>query len=146
MLLLFVCALLDYAKQLEASGGQHVAVAQRAAHAVCKVNAQIETVREKDNQFDGWTFAKYLNGPENTRNYRNFAYARPGQALTMKRGFDPDSLIAKALAALLTADPEAQHAMGVTWARESGNCYVCSRTLTTPESIEAGIGPVCAGK
>lgn len=28
----------------------------------------------------------------------------------------------------------------------SGRCSRCGRTLTTPESIQAGIGPVCAGK
>lgn len=27
-----------------------------------------------------------------------------------------------------------------------GTCCVCSRTLTNEESIEAGIGPVCAGR
>jgi len=27
-----------------------------------------------------------------------------------------------------------------------GHCGVCGRKLTTPESIEAGIGPVCLGK
>lgn len=27
-----------------------------------------------------------------------------------------------------------------------GRCFVCGRTLTDDESIEAGIGPVCAGK
>jgi hypothetical protein len=26
----------------------------------------------------------------------------------------------------------------------SGKCCCCGRTLTTPESVEAGIGPVCA--
>lgn len=28
----------------------------------------------------------------------------------------------------------------------SGRCSVCGRTLTNPESIERGIGPVCLGK
>lgn len=27
-----------------------------------------------------------------------------------------------------------------------GRCIVCNRKLTTPESIETGIGPVCAGR
>lgn len=27
-----------------------------------------------------------------------------------------------------------------------GRCGVCGRTLTTPESIELGIGPICAGR
>ena len=30
--------------------------------------------------------------------------------------------------------------------RETGICQLCQRTLTNPDSIEAGIGPVCAGR
>lgn len=30
--------------------------------------------------------------------------------------------------------------------RHSGTCSCCGRTLTDPASIEAGIGPICAGK
>lgn len=30
--------------------------------------------------------------------------------------------------------------------RRIGRCCVCSRTLSNPDSIDAGIGPVCAGK
>jgi hypothetical protein len=32
------------------------------------------------------------------------------------------------------------------YGREIGVCGVCNRTLTNPDSISAGIGPVCAGK
>lgn len=35
---------------------------------------------------------------------------------------------------------------GKAYALVSGKCWVCNRKLTTPESIQAGIGPVCAGK
>ena len=34
---------------------------------------------------------------------------------------------------------------GYTLLRES-RCCVCNRKLTVPESIEAGIGPECAGR
>jgi hypothetical protein len=34
---------------------------------------------------------------------------------------------------------------GKAYAVESGNCRRCGRRLTTPESIAAGIGPVCDG-
>lgn len=30
--------------------------------------------------------------------------------------------------------------------KQFGSCMVCARTLTNPDSIEAGIGPICAGK
>lgn len=32
------------------------------------------------------------------------------------------------------------------YGRELGECGVCGRTLTNPESIAAGIGPICAGR
>lgn len=32
------------------------------------------------------------------------------------------------------------------YGRKTGTCYMCSRTLTNKESIEAGIGPICANK
>lgn len=32
------------------------------------------------------------------------------------------------------------------YASELGNCYACNRTLTDPESIALGIGPVCRNK
>lgn len=32
------------------------------------------------------------------------------------------------------------------YGRETGTCSVCGRTLTDPLSIQAGIGPVCAGR
>jgi hypothetical protein len=32
------------------------------------------------------------------------------------------------------------------YGHELGQCGVCNRTLTNPESIEAGIGPICAAR
>lgn len=32
------------------------------------------------------------------------------------------------------------------WGRKTGICCVCSRQLTNPDSISAGIGPICAGR
>lgn len=29
---------------------------------------------------------------------------------------------------------------------ETGTCMMCARTLTNPDSIKAGIGPICASK
>jgi hypothetical protein len=49
------------------------------------------------------------------------------------------------LAALLDIekDPEAA---AVLHGKLSGNCSVCGRDLTDPESVARGIGPICAGK
>lgn len=32
------------------------------------------------------------------------------------------------------------------YGRKTGTCIMCFRTLTNPDSIEAGIGPICADK
>lgn len=32
------------------------------------------------------------------------------------------------------------------YGKETGQCLVCGRTLTNPDSIEAGIGPICASR
>lgn len=37
-------------------------------------------------------------------------------------------------------------AAAVKYGRLSGRCCSCGRDLTNPDSIDAGIGPVCAGK
>lgn len=32
------------------------------------------------------------------------------------------------------------------YGRRTGRCMVCGRKLTHPTSVEAGIGPICAGR
>jgi len=49
----------------------------------------------------------------------------------------------KAKLAAIEQDPEAA---AVLYGKASGNCSICGRDLTDPESIERGIGPICAGK
>jgi hypothetical protein len=39
------------------------------------------------------------------------------------------------------ADPEAA---AIAYGRRTGNCCICARTLTKGESIDRGIGPICA--
>lgn len=37
-------------------------------------------------------------------------------------------------------------AAAIAFGKETGQCCVCGRTLTNPDSIEAGIGPICASR
>jgi hypothetical protein len=53
----------------------------------------------------------------------------------------PETLLA--LLQAIEADPERA---AVLYGKASGNCSICGRDLTDPESIERGIGPICAGK
>lgn len=37
-------------------------------------------------------------------------------------------------------------ALAIEYGKATGTCGVCSKTLTNPDSIAAGIGPICQGK
>ena len=54
---------------------------------------------------------------------------------------DPRSLVS--VLAKISNDPVGAAKL---YASELGNCYACNRTLTDPESISLGIGPVCRNK
>ena len=43
----------------------------------------------------------------------------------------------------LASDPKAA---AVAFGMKTGSCCICGRTLTDPESVKAGIGPICAAK
>lgn len=51
-----------------------------------------------------------------------------------------------ALVTILTAIAANPEKAAADYGHQIGRCGVCSRTLTDPESIARGIGPVCAGK
>jgi len=50
---------------------------------------------------------------------------------------------AQIITAIRAAGPEQA---AKNYGHQLGQCSLCGRTLTNPESIEAGIGPICAGK
>jgi hypothetical protein len=50
------------------------------------------------------------------------------------------------LASVLSKISEDPVGAAKLYASELGNCYACNRTLTDPESIALGIGPVCRNK
>jgi hypothetical protein len=97
--------------------------------------------------FEGWQFVRFLNGPDNDSNFTNFGFRKAGAStVQIKAKYADATILIKALEGLLTGNKEARKEMGVTYAKESGNCFVCGRTLTVPESIDAGIGPICVEK
>ena len=64
-----------------------------------------------------------------------------GTLVLFARCPQPGNLLASL--STIEEDPEAAAARH---GRASGRCSVCSRDLTDPESIERGIGPICATK
>jgi len=66
----------------------------------------------------------------------------PGEGYGSKARFEYAPGVLKTLsAATLMSLDEAK-----AWGALYGTCCVCGRTLTNEDSIDAGIGPVCAGK
>lgn len=99
------------------------------------------TIRLRSDDRAGQQIASYLSGSDNTSDYTWFAFVR-GQKMYMMRRFAENRRLKDALELLL----DGQHKLaGKAYALASGNCWRCGRLLTDPESIERGVGPICAG-
>lgn len=109
---------------------------------------KIETVPENSwgDNYSGWTFVKLLTGPDNTTSFTNIGFVLPSGEFRLKNAYSSNTQLHQIALGLLTGSKDELHKAGVAYARISGRCYVCGKTLTTPESIEAGIGPICAGR
>lgn len=110
-------------------------------------------VQNKEASFlPGVQIVSLLTGPENENDYKSFATMnRYGifvwKKLLGKNGEKSDfEKYARLLHSLLTLGSESPYHKRGYVILESGRCYVCGRTLTTPESIELGIGPECRNK
>lgn len=107
-------------------------------HSTIKIKTQAE-----DASFaPGKRVAMYLNGPDNWTNYKGFAFV-----LSEGNGYHAwKSAPARATAALavLMSGREAMVNGLKAYGHQSSKCGICSKPLTTPESIKLGIGPICA--
>src|SRR5580692_6865196 len=81
-----------------------------------------------------------LRGPDNTKDYTGFAFVEPDGIKVWAKANDK----CRAYAAMLEKLSE-HSAAGRVEVYAATRCRVCNRTLTTPESVESGIGPVCEG-
>lgn len=93
-------------------------------------------------------FVSVLSGPSNETDF-TYVGILAGKAmelrLTKKSGFKDDACCVRGFRffwRFITAEamPQDMHV------RHSGACGRCGRTLTTPESLDRGIGPECANK
>ena len=107
----------------------------------------------------GARIAALLKGPDNEQDYQGFAFvAEPGAPLRVwnkKRGSPGQPSVFEHYARLLALVdvPDGAEEDRRTTIRLgerayqvlcSVRCLVCNRRLTTPESIRAGIGPICS--
>ena len=93
-------------------------------------------------RFVGRRVLELLTGPDNTASYKGLAWYDGKIGKLWKFGQQPNVEILINVFAKLVDRGETLPGYVVRFAR---HCYKCNRLLTTPESIERGVGPVCAG-
>ena len=120
---------------------------------------RVKTVRQ--GKLQGKRILELLTGPDNESSYTAFAFVEDDHVMVWKskrapakpRGYFEGSywspLYSKWQKAAAVFTDLVLRGQGGYWKSYcelmlSANCRRCNRTLTTPESIEAGIGPECA--
>lgn len=91
------------------------------------------------------TVVRVLTGTNNDEDYTavgEFFEYRHGRGVKLWKKYAETQRYVDALYVLI-GDPRAAAA---AYGMSSGHCGLCGRTLTVPESIAAGIGPVCMEK
>jgi len=106
------------------------------------------TASKKDN--DDRLFVKLMQGPCNETNYGYLGTIfqgsqRPYYRHGSKSRIGSDAASAQAFSWLFPRLMHKHMPTNVEFWHE-GRCCRCGRKLTVPESIESGIGPICAGR
>lgn len=107
------------------------------------------TTKEAQGDRPAITFGYLLTGPNNLHDYTYMGVVdlRAGTLhLTRKSRYADDTAPVKGLRWVL-ARAWAGRDLPEGWTvQHEGRCGACGRTLTVPESIESGLGPICAGR
>lgn len=83
-----------------------------------------------------------LFGPDNTSDYRGFAFVKDDRLVIWNKhkGTQMEEL------ANMLVHLDRFESKGLVEINFEGRCRKCNRALTTPESVESGIGPICSGR
>lgn len=110
---------------------------------------RISSPKPKNDNDTPPLFASVLKGPDNYSNYKYIGIYDPARMTvrcTKASKYREGSTEYKVLLWAVGVIHEAYDCPAGYEMRHAGKCCVCGRKLTTPESIEAGIGPECAKK
>ena len=105
-------------------------------------------VEEGDGGFSGRKILSIMNGTDNETSFFRFGHVNPDGTIKFwlsRTGTWDDERkerVARAFAKIAASEQAAFDA-GLAYAKQSGKCFRCNRKLTTPKSLEAGIGPEC---
>ncbi len=103
-----------------------------------------KVVAPKDDKDGTLQFVKVLAGPDNEAHYRYIGILTNGRFRTTKKSKLPaDATSVKAIEWLANRALPAGNISAIEF-YHAGKCGRCGRTLTVPESITSGLGPICA--
>lgn len=127
--------------------------AGKATFTVQSVSGDYYTFRvnrkEASGNYKEAYFANVLTGPDNTTDYTYIGMVDPQTgrvALTKSSKYNADSTIYRVLGWALHHIWNQKEIPAGYQIRHEGHCARCGRALTTPTSLDTGIGPECAKK
>ncbi len=91
----------------------------------------------KKGALEGKRIAELLIGSDNNASYKGFGFINHLGIITIWKKCRTEAFEKHAQLLCGQADKHV-----VEW-MQSGRCRVCGRKLTTPESLKAGVGPIC---
>ena len=109
----------------------------------CGTHRTFRLYTQQKGKLAGKRLLGMLIGPDNTSDYEDFAFMGEAGFAVWKRFANQRQATLAAILWKFIGEGELVDGHEVT---ESRRCIRCNRTLTTPESYEAGIGPTCRGK
>jgi hypothetical protein len=106
----------------------------------------IKTVKKEGN-FQGKRIISRLVGRDNTRDYEGFGFVNNNDTISLwtKHRNAKNAQIAHIVRSLFVEGNASKFAKTVSM-EVSKRCMRCNSKLTTPQSLEDGIGPVCIKK
>jgi hypothetical protein len=119
----------------------------KALFTVHNANGEHYTYKiNKGKAEDAPFFVSLLTGPSNESDYQYiglYNFLNPSLRITYKSKMHPDSKPVKVFNWAVKMILDRQTLPSGYGIVHEGKCCRCGRTLTTPESVEAGIGPEC---
>lgn len=118
----------------------------------------IETMPDDSSFAPGRRVLSLLTGPDNSNDFTNFGfvnddgivvwtkYRLDAQRTVLGGKLTPHEYYARVLWNLLMQGPNGVFGRKGYTLRGAGSCIRCSRKLTTPDSLDRGMGPICASK
>jgi len=106
---------------------------------------RVKVKKGEDGEPTDFFFVSVLTGPQNTRDYTYLGCLRGGSFVHDRRmRIGPEAPSRQAFAWFWNRVRNNQElSQCEVW--HEGRCGRCHRLLTVPESLETGLGPICAG-